>query len=517
MLTIDIETARRFILGKQGLWPGRRWRGIKGTEQAMRAIEYLQLDPLQIIARSHDITLHSRVLDYKPDMWETVTYKKRKFFDWGGWLAARPMDELPHWRTVMHRERDGNYGDSRIRLMAREHADAIAEMRVILQERGIVSNRDFETAARTRTQCVRARRSCPSSSVRCLCTVTTGSSDTASCRCVHALCRCRCDSPETRRSYRPRRRYRSSRRPPRRAPPPPGRRRSPARRGAIDNPENVKVRRDAVGIFKSWGCDAYGDDVYVHVVDEEGNLSRHSPCFDFPTVADRDIDWAFYAPEAYQAGYIWSAYTSIKNVFHNEEMWNAHIWPVDELLADIRAEALPPVTWIVPRYQLSDHPPFSTCFAQNWETDIVNGIMESSMWNHTAIFITWDEWGSFYHHVEPPQADRLGRGFRVPMLVVSPYARRGYVDDALGEFTTPLRFIADVHERLEGALEAAAGDVREVVVRPPLERQPKLEVRSRGRVGLGKHVQEDGLPLGRQEGRQMVENPLRICRPVERD
>ena len=144
MLTIDIETVRRFILGRQGLWPGRRWRGIKGTEQAMRAIEYLQLDPLQIIARSHDITLHSRVLDYKPDMWETVTYKKRKFFDWGGWLAARPMDELPHWRTVMHRERDGNYGDSRIRLMAREHADAIAEMRVILQERGIVSNRDFE-------------------------------------------------------------------------------------------------------------------------------------------------------------------------------------------------------------------------------------------------------------------------------------------------------------------------------------------------------------------------------------
>ena len=56
MLTIDIDTARRFILGKQGLWPGRRWRGLEGTEQAMRAMEYLQLDPLQIIARSQDIT-----------------------------------------------------------------------------------------------------------------------------------------------------------------------------------------------------------------------------------------------------------------------------------------------------------------------------------------------------------------------------------------------------------------------------------------------------------------------------
>ena len=101
MLTIDIDTARRFILGKQGLWPGRRWRGAEGTAQAMRDMEYLQLDPLQIIARSQDIALHSRVLDYTPGMWEEVTYQQRHFFDWGGWLAVRPMDELPHWRVVM--------------------------------------------------------------------------------------------------------------------------------------------------------------------------------------------------------------------------------------------------------------------------------------------------------------------------------------------------------------------------------------------------------------------------------
>src|SRR5437868_7319718 len=145
MLTINIDTARRFILGKQGLWPGRRWRGIEGAEQAMRAMEYLQLDPLQIIARSHDITLHSRVLDYTLGMWEDVTYQQRKFFDWGGWLAARPMDELPHWRMVMRRERENN---SRLGAMAREHADAIVEMRAILQEREIVSNRDFAMATR---------------------------------------------------------------------------------------------------------------------------------------------------------------------------------------------------------------------------------------------------------------------------------------------------------------------------------------------------------------------------------
>lgn len=90
MLTITIETARRFILGKQGLWPGRRWRGSAGTEAAMQSMEYLQLDPLQIIARSQDIALHSRVLDYTPGMWEDLTYQQRKFFDWGaGWPCGR--------------------------------------------------------------------------------------------------------------------------------------------------------------------------------------------------------------------------------------------------------------------------------------------------------------------------------------------------------------------------------------------------------------------------------------------
>ncbi len=159
MLTIDIDTARRFILGKQGLWPGRRWRGIQGTEQTLRAMEYLQLDPLQIIARSHDITLHSRVLDYTPGLWETLAYEQRKFFDWGGWLALRPMDELPYWRVVMGRERDGDRDcDPRIRNMGREHTDAIDEMRDILRERGLVSNRDFKMAARTRTQSYRGRK-----------------------------------------------------------------------------------------------------------------------------------------------------------------------------------------------------------------------------------------------------------------------------------------------------------------------------------------------------------------------
>jgi uncharacterized protein YcaQ len=159
MLTIDIDIARHFILGKQGLWPGRRFRGLEGMEQAMREMEYLQLDPLQIVARSHDILLHSRVLGYTPGAWEGVTYQQRKFFDWGGWLAVRPMDEMPHWRVAMRRERDGApERDPRIHRMAHEHAEAIAEMRGILRERGTVSNRDFEMATRKRTQSYRGRK-----------------------------------------------------------------------------------------------------------------------------------------------------------------------------------------------------------------------------------------------------------------------------------------------------------------------------------------------------------------------
>src|SRR5687768_5678750 len=159
MLILDLETARRYILGKQGLWPGRRWRGLKGTAQAMRAMEYLQLDPLQIIARSQDLKLHSRVLDYTPSLWERAAYEQRQFFDWGGWLATRPMDELPHWRVIMRRQRDGDPDcDSRVRKMGRDHAEAIAEMRGLLRERGTVSNRDFEMATRTRTESYRGRK-----------------------------------------------------------------------------------------------------------------------------------------------------------------------------------------------------------------------------------------------------------------------------------------------------------------------------------------------------------------------
>lgn len=155
MLTINLEIARRFILGKQGLWPGRHWRGGEEARRAMRAIEYLQLDPLQSSPAATTSHCTSRVLDTTLGLWEEVAYGQRKFFDWGGWLAVRPMDELPHWRVVMRRERDEN---SRLEVTTHQHADAIVKMRAILREHGTVTIVDFEMSTRTRTQSSRGRK-----------------------------------------------------------------------------------------------------------------------------------------------------------------------------------------------------------------------------------------------------------------------------------------------------------------------------------------------------------------------
>lgn len=154
VLEISAVTARRYVMGRQGLWPGRRWRGLEGAGAAMRAMEDLQLDPLVVVARAHDLMLHSRVVDYSIDDWARLTYGRREFFEWGGWLAVRPMEELPYFRVLMRREREqGHWID-----VEHEHGDAIAEMRIVLRERGEVSNRSFEMRERTRIDSYRGRK-----------------------------------------------------------------------------------------------------------------------------------------------------------------------------------------------------------------------------------------------------------------------------------------------------------------------------------------------------------------------
>ncbi len=218
--------------------------------------------------------------------------------------------------------------------------------------------------------------------------------------------------------------------------------------GALDNPENIEVRIEENGKrFKSWGCDAVGDNVFVLVKDDLGNLAKHDSCFNFRSVPeqleDEGVSWAFYSASPNQSGYFWNALNGISGVYHTDLWRDETIRPVDRIVKDVQQDKLPSVTWVTPRFELSDHPPESTCFAQNWLADLTNAVMQSDGWEHTAMFITWDEWGGLYDHVPPPEIDDIGLGFRVPTIVLSPYAKKGYVDDAEAEFSTPLKFVED--------------------------------------------------------------------------
>jgi uncharacterized protein YcaQ len=139
-ITISQQTARRFVLGKQGLWPGRRWKGKRGTVEALRACEAVQLDPLNVVARSQDIVLNSRVLDYKPGYLQQALYKERQFFDYGGWLAVYPISELPYWRVNMERYSLAK----RVEDFVFTHHEIFDFVRAELKKRGPLGNRDFE-------------------------------------------------------------------------------------------------------------------------------------------------------------------------------------------------------------------------------------------------------------------------------------------------------------------------------------------------------------------------------------
>jgi phospholipase C len=221
--------------------------------------------------------------------------------------------------------------------------------------------------------------------------------------------------------------------------------------GTHDNPDRSvsELRLQlAAGLAKSWGCDI-GPSGTIPVYDSVGGVKNIPPCFDFETEGDllstHDIPWSDYAATNQQYGYLWSAYSAMRRYREHPKRWAAHIRPVGNLISDIRNDLLPPVSWVTPRGEVSDHPGSdnSFCHGENWTTQVLNAIETSPMWKDTAVFLTWDEWGGFYDHVRPPSVDSLGLGFRVPLLVISPYAKSGTVDHRLGEFSSVLRFIED--------------------------------------------------------------------------
>lgn len=120
----------------------------------MRAVEHLQLDPLNITARSQDLMLHARVAGYEPEAWQHHAYGRRQFFDWGGWLAVRPMEELPYFRRYMV----DSLADSGLAAWVKDHAVLLDEMRQALKDEGPLSNRDFAMDSRKRVESYRGRK-----------------------------------------------------------------------------------------------------------------------------------------------------------------------------------------------------------------------------------------------------------------------------------------------------------------------------------------------------------------------
>jgi phospholipase C len=119
------------------------------------------------------------------------------------------------------------------------------------------------------------------------------------------------------------------------------------------------------------------------------------------------------------------------------------IEPLRALFRDLARNKLPSVSWVVPADKVSDHPPALVTRGQAYVTGVINSIMRSRAWKSTAIFLSWDDWGGFYDHVRPPVVDDQGYGLRVPGLVISPYAKQGYIDHQILSQDAYLKFIED--------------------------------------------------------------------------
>jgi phospholipase C len=138
---------------------------------------------------------------------------------------------------------------------------------------------------------------------------------------------------------------------------------------------------------------------------------------------------------------IWNPLPWFDTVRQNHQLGN--ITSVDNFFKAARRGRLPAVSWVIPNNRVSEHPPARVSAGQAWVTAVVNAVMRSPNWKSTAIFITWDDWGGFYDHVVPPVVDRNGYGLRVPGLMISPYARRGYIDHQILSFDAYLKLIED--------------------------------------------------------------------------
>ena len=234
---------------------------------------------------------------------------------------------------------------------------------------------------------------------------------------------------------------------------------------AIDSTDSMID--DIPSINEAWGCDSPSG-TKTTLITTQLELRKRAgpfPCTDdFPSSGSsystlRDlfdgaspaISWKYYAPALGDRGGIWSAFDVIYPVRNGPE-WTANvISPQTTILTDVSDGNLAQMSWVVPDNADSDHPGSGSDDGPSWVASIVNAVGESQYWNSTAIVVVWDDWGGFYDPVAPPlpRDNQGGPGFRVPMLVISPYStvgqgsKGGYISNVRYSFGSIIRFIED--------------------------------------------------------------------------
>ncbi len=212
-----------------------------------------------------------------------------------------------------------------------------------------------------------------------------------------------------------------------------------------------------------WGCGGGRQNTVPTITKERKRGPNIQPCYDYETLADEldaaHLSWRFYASTYGSAssggGTAWSAFRAIKHIYKRAD-WKYVVSPNWKFITDVRDGKLANFTWITPVCDDSDHVNCGGGYGPSWVAALINTVGKSKFWDSTAIFVQWDDWGGLYDHVPPPYADRDGLGFRVPLLVISPYAKRDYVSHVRYETASVLRFAED----LFGLHQLAAADRR---------------------------------------------------------
>jgi phospholipase C len=224
--------------------------------------------------------------------------------------------------------------------------------------------------------------------------------------------------------------------------------------------ENPSTPGSGTGYSSIWGCDAPAGTTVALIGPAGTDVPGPFPCFDEETLPDEldaaGLAWRYYAPTVGASGGIWNVLDAIEHIRYGPDWTSDVISPETNVLADAASAQLPSVTWIAPSAMNSDHGGSLSATGPQWVTAVVNAIGQGPSWNSTAIFVIWDDWGGWFDHVPPPQLDAMGLGFRVPLIVISPYAKHGYVSHVQRESASLLRFA----EVTFGLAPVAASDAR---------------------------------------------------------